>query len=63
MATDLIDVLARDDGQIEVITLIAKGVEFCLDIKAVREIRGWTPATPAPIRRPTSKGLSIFAAS
>ena len=22
--------------------------EFCIDIRAVREIRGWTPATPIP---------------
>ena len=22
--------------------------EFCVDIMAVREIRGWTPATPVP---------------
>ncbi len=57
MATDLIDVLGRDDGQIEVITLVVKGVEFCVDIKAVREIRGWTPATPVPHSPSYVKGV------
>ena len=57
MATDLIDVLARDDGQIEVITLVVKDVEFCVDIKAVREIRGWTPATPVPHSPSYVKGV------
>ena len=27
--------------------------EFCVDIMAVREIRGWTGATPLPHRRAT----------
>ncbi|MDP2214449.1 chemotaxis protein CheW [Phenylobacterium sp.] len=57
MAADLIDVLARDDDRIEVITLVVKDVEFCVDIKAVREIRGWTPATPVPHAPAYVKGV------
>lgn len=57
MAADLIDVLARDDDSIEVITLVVKDVEFCVDIKAVREIRGWTPATPVPHSPSYVKGV------
>ncbi len=48
MANDLTDVFSPEDGRVEVITLVVRDVEFCLDIKAVREIRGWTPATPIP---------------
>jgi len=48
MVADLIDVLSAADDRIEVITLVVKDVEFCIDIRAVREIRGWTPATPVP---------------
>lgn len=57
MAADLIDVLAGDDDRIEVITLVVKDVEFCVDIKAVREIRGWTPATPVPHSPSYVKGV------
>jgi purine-binding chemotaxis protein CheW len=57
MAADLIDVLARDDDRIEVITLVVKDVEFCVDITVVREIRGWTPATPVPHAPPYVKGV------
>ncbi|MBL8536668.1 MAG: chemotaxis protein CheW [Hyphomonadaceae bacterium] len=31
--------------------------EFCLDIMAVREIRGWTPATPLPHSPPFVSGV------
>lgn len=30
------------------IALRVNGLEFCVDINNVREIRGWTPATPLP---------------
>ena len=30
---------------------------FCIDIMAVREIRGWTSATPLPHAPPTSRGV------
>jgi len=32
----------------EVISFCVGTQEFCVDIMAVREIRGWTPATPMP---------------
>ncbi len=31
--------------------------EFCIDIMSVREIRGWTPATPLPHAPPFVKGV------
>jgi purine-binding chemotaxis protein CheW len=31
--------------------------EFCVDIMAVREIRGWTPATPVPHAPPFVRGV------
>lgn len=57
MASDLTDVFSPDDGRVEVITLVVRDVEFCVDIKAVREIRGWTPATPVPHAPPYVKGV------
>jgi purine-binding chemotaxis protein CheW len=36
------------DGQLELISFRIADQEFCLDIMAVREIRGWAPATPLP---------------
>lgn len=32
----------------ELIAFRVGGQEFCLDIMSVRDIRGWTPATPLP---------------
>ena len=32
----------------EFMTFRVGGQEFCVDVMAVREIRGWTPATPVP---------------
>lgn len=32
----------------ELITFLIGSQEFCVDIMSVREIRGWTPATPLP---------------
>lgn len=40
---------ARDPaGKRELISFLTGGQEFCLDVQQVREIRGWTPATPVP---------------
>lgn len=36
-----------EDGR-ELIAFRIGEQEFCVDIRAVREIRGWTPATPLP---------------
>jgi purine-binding chemotaxis protein CheW len=41
-----LDVHAR--GKLELISFEIGGQSFCIDIRAVREIRGWTPATPMP---------------
>ncbi len=35
-------------ADIEVISFEIGGQEFCIDIRSVREIRGWTPITPMP---------------
>lgn len=35
-------------GQLELISFEINGQEFCIDISVVREIRGWTAATPMP---------------
>ena len=39
---------ARSDGKLELISFEIAGQEFCIDIRSVREIRGWTPTTPMP---------------
>ncbi|PVM84487.1 chemotaxis protein CheW [Caulobacter radicis] len=36
------------EGQLELISFEIGGQEFCIDIRVVREIRGWTPATAIP---------------
>lgn len=36
------------DEVLEMISFEIAGQEFCVDVKGVREIRGWTPATPIP---------------
>ena len=39
---------ANDTAQRELIAFRIGSQEFCVDIMSVREIRGWTPATPLP---------------
>ncbi|HET6969704.1 MAG TPA: chemotaxis protein CheW [Phenylobacterium sp.] len=41
-------VAGQPPGAIEVISLTVAGHAFCIDIFAVREIRGWAAATPLP---------------
>lgn len=36
------------DGMLELISFAIGGQEYCIDVRSVREIRGWTPATPIP---------------
>ena len=38
----------NDDAMRELISFRVGAQEFCVDIMSVREIRGWTPATPLP---------------
>lgn len=42
---------------LELISFRIAEQEFCLDIMAVREIRGWTPATPLPHTPPYVRGV------
>lgn len=41
----------------ELIAFRIGGQQFCVDIRAVREIRGWAPATPLPQAPPYVKGV------
>lgn len=41
----------------ELIAFRIGGQEFCVDIMSVREIRGWTPATPLPRSPGYMKGV------
>lgn len=45
------------EGPLELISFRIAEQEFCLDIMAVREIRGWTPATPLPHSPPFVRGV------
>jgi purine-binding chemotaxis protein CheW len=36
------------DSTLELISFEIADQEFCIDIRTVREIRGWSPATPMP---------------
>ncbi len=42
---------------IELIAFRVGAQEFCIDIMSVREIRGWSPATPLPHAPPFVKGV------
>lgn len=41
----------------ELIAFQVAGQEFCVDVMSVREIRGWTPATPLPNAPPFVLGV------
>ena len=45
------------DLQRELIAFRIGSQEFCVDIMSVREIRGWTPATPLPRSPGYMKGV------
>ncbi|MDH4386177.1 MAG: chemotaxis protein CheW [Caulobacter sp.] len=36
------------DGMLELISFEIGGQEYCIDVRSVREIRGWTTTTPMP---------------
>jgi purine-binding chemotaxis protein CheW len=36
------------DGMLELISFEIGGQEYCIDVRSVREIRGWTATTPIP---------------
>jgi len=39
---------ANTGGMLELISFEIGGQEYCIDVRSVREIRGWTPTTPMP---------------
>lgn len=36
------------EAAVELISFEVAGQEFCIDVRGVREIRGWAPVTPVP---------------
>ncbi|MDB5460144.1 MAG: chemotaxis protein CheW [Caulobacteraceae bacterium] len=42
------DMAVASEQILELISFEIAEQEFCIDIRTVREIRGWTPATPIP---------------
>ncbi len=40
--------MLKSEDQSELISFEVRGQSFCIDIMSVREIRGWTQATPLP---------------
>ena len=48
---------ANAESILELISFEIADQEFCIDIRTVREIRGWTPATPMPQTPPYMQGV------
>ena len=48
---------ASTPSKVELISFEIGGQEFCIDIISVREIRGWTPASPMPQTPPYVLGV------
>ena len=46
-----------NDTEIELLSFRLGEQEYCVDIMSVREIRGWTRATPLPFAPPYVKGV------
>ena len=44
----MVNAVSSSEGYQELIAFRIGEQEFCVDIMSVREIRGWTPATPLP---------------
>jgi len=56
--TELAPILAQKSGPARELIAFAVGKqEFCIDVMAVREIRGWTPATVLPHSQPFVRGV------
>ena len=53
--TDQANILGADGR--ELIAFQVAGQEFCIEVMSVREIRGWTPATPLPNAPPYVLGV------
>lgn len=50
-------ITSSPDHDLELISFGVGGQDFCVDVKAVREVRGWTPATPLPHTPPYMCGV------
>jgi len=48
---------AAEHGPRQLISFVVGEQEFCVDVTTVREIRGWTPATPIPQSPSYLKGV------
>jgi purine-binding chemotaxis protein CheW len=55
LITDTLD--SKDAGLRELIAFRVAEQEYCVDIMAVREIRGWSPATPLPQQPAYMRGV------
>jgi len=56
----MLDLAPRDpaaENSVELITFRVGDQEFCIDATSVKEIRGWTPATPLPDSPPCVRGV------
>ncbi len=51
------DAIHSADNRQELIAFRIGSQEFCVDIMSVREIRGWTPATPLPHAQRFMRGV------
>lgn len=49
--------LLSQESRRELILFRLGSQEFCIDIKLIREIRGWSPATPLPHAPPYLRGV------
>ncbi len=43
-----VEVETETGSMLELISFEIGGQEYCIDVRSVREIRGWTPTTPMP---------------
>src|SRR6218665_689847 len=49
--------IKQSASQLEIVSFHLGDQEFCIDIMAIREIRGWAPVTPMPHTPPYVLGL------
>ncbi|MDO5528118.1 MAG: chemotaxis protein CheW [Paracoccus sp. (in: a-proteobacteria)] len=47
----------NNDDEVELLSFRLGEQEYCVDIMSVREIRGWTKATPLPFAPPHVRGV------
>lgn len=49
--------IKQSGAYLEIVSFHLSDQEFCIDIMAIREIRGWAPVTPMPHTPPYVLGL------